>query len=126
MDGPAGDPREESIGDLFGRLVEDGRTYAEAELALLKAIAEYRAVRARRALVALSVGWFLLVSSMTALIIGAVTGLSQHMSPFLSGILVGVPMAAIGYGLISYGWGGIKGLGRDKAEQQAIDKAAQP
>jgi hypothetical protein len=126
LEGPAGDPREESIGDLFGRLVEDGRTYAEAELALIRAIAEYRALRARRALVALAAGWFLLVSSMTALMIGAVTGLSQHMSPFLSGLLVGVPMAAGGYVLVSYGWRGIKGLGRDKAEQQAIDKGMQP
>jgi hypothetical protein len=126
LDGPAGEPREESIGDLFGRLVEDGRTYAEAELALLRAVAEYRALRARRALVALAAGWFLLVSSMTALVIGAVTGLSQHMSPFLSGLLVGVPMAAGGYALVSFGWTGIKGLGRDKAEQQAIDKGTQP
>ena len=126
MDGPAGDPREESIGDLFGRLVEDGRSYAEAELALIKAIAEYRALRARRALVALAAGWFLLVSSMTALVIGAVTGLSQHLNPFLSGLLVGVPMAAGGYFLVSYGWRGIKGLGRDKAEQEAIDKGSQP
>jgi hypothetical protein len=126
LDGPAGDPREESIGDLFGRLVEDGRTYAEAELALIRAIAEYRALRARRALVALAAGWFLLVSSMTALVIGAVTGLSQHMSPFLSGLLVGVPMAAGGYALVAYGWRGIKGLGRDKAEQEAIDRGTQP
>jgi hypothetical protein len=126
LDGPAGDPREESIGDLVGRLVEDGRSYAEAELELIKAIAEYRALRARRALVALAAGWFLLVSSMTALVIGAVTGLSQHMSPFFSGLLVGVPMATGGYALVSYGWRGIKGLGRDKAEQQAIDKGMQP
>ena len=126
MDGPAGDPREESIGDLVGRLVEDGRAYAEAELELIKAIAEYRALRARRALVALAAGWFLLVSSMTALLIGAVTGLSQHMSPFLSGLVVGVPMAGLGYGLVSYGWTGIKGLGRDKAEQEAIDQGNAP
>jgi hypothetical protein len=126
LDGPAGDQREESIGDLFGRLIEDGRGYAEAELALIKAIAEYRALRARRALVALSAGWFLLVSSMTALMIGAVTGLSQHMSPFLSGLLVGVPMAAGGYALVRYGWTGIKGLGRDAVEQQAIDAGSRP
>ena len=126
MDGPDAEPREESIGALFGRLVEDGRAYAEAELALAKAIAEYRALRARRALVALAAGWFLLVSSMTALVIGAVTGLSQHMSPFLSGLMVGIPMAAGGYFLVSYGWTGIKGLGRDKAEQQAIDEAGTP
>ena len=126
MDAPSGEPREESIGDLFGRLVDDGRAYAEAELDLIRTIAEYRALRARRALVALAAGWFLLVSSMTALVIGAVTGLSQHMSPFLSGLLVGVPMAHGGYALVSYGWTGIKGLGRDKAEQQAIEKGAEP
>jgi hypothetical protein len=77
-------------------------------------------------LVALAGGWFLLVSSMTALVIGAVTGLSQHMSPFLSGLLVGVPLAAGSYALVRYGWTGIKGLGRDKAEQQAIDEGTRP
>jgi hypothetical protein len=35
-------------------------------------------------------------------------------------------MAAGGYALVRYGWTGIKGLGRDKAEQQAIDKGKQP
>ena len=34
-------------------------------------------------------------------------------------------MAAGGYGLVSYGWRGIKGLGRDTAEQQAIDQGTQ-
>ena len=126
MDGPAGDPSEESIGGLIGRLVEDGRAYAEAELELVRTIAEYRALRARRALVALAAGWFLLVSSMTAFVIGAVTGLSQHMSPFLSGLAVGVPMAAGGYFLVSYGWTGIKGLGRDKAEADAIARGSEP
>jgi hypothetical protein len=35
-------------------------------------------------------------------------------------------MAAGGYGLVSYGWRGVKGLGRDKPEQQAIDQGMQP
>jgi hypothetical protein len=126
LDQPDADKPEESIGALIGRLVEDGRTFAEAELELLKAIAEYRAIRARRALVSLAAGWFLLVSSMTALMIGAVNDLSQHMSPFLAGLMVGVPMAAGGYILVSYGWTGVKGLGRDKAEQAAFDRADRP
>ena len=126
MDGPAGDPRDESIGDLLGRLVDDGRGYAEAELELYKAIAAYRGVRARRALVSLAAGWFLLVSSMTALMIGMVTGMSQYLSPFLAGLAVGVPMAAAGYGLVSYGWRGVKGLGRDKGEREAIERGEQP
>ena len=126
MDGRAGDPRDESIGDLLGRLVDDGRGYAEAELELYKAIAAYRGVRARRALVSLAAGWFLLVSSMTALMIGMVTGLSQYLSPFLAGVAVGVPMAGAGYLLVSYGWAGVKGLGRDKGEREAIERGEQP
>jgi hypothetical protein len=126
LDEPAGDPREESIGDLIGRLIEDGKSYAEAEFELVRAIAEYRALRARRALVSLAVGWFLLVTSTTAVVMGAVLSLGNRMDPVWAGLLVGMPLAAGGYALVSYGWGGIKGLVRDKAEQQAIDKGATP
>jgi hypothetical protein len=126
LDGPGEPQRDESIGDLLGRLVDDGRSYAEAEIGLYKAIASHRAVRARAALVSLAAGWFLLVSSMTALVIGAVTGLAQHMSPFLAGLAVGVPMAIGGYLLVSYGWTGVKGLARDKGEHEALERGEQP
>jgi hypothetical protein len=126
LDGPAGDPREESIGELFGRLVEDGRAYAEAELALAKAIAQYRAQRAGRALAALGAGAVLLLSAVTALAIGLVLGLSRYMSPFLAGLLVAAVLAGGGWLLISRGLAGMKGLGRDKAEQQAIDEGMRP
>lgn len=126
MDAPGAEPREESIGDLIGRLIEDGRTYAEAELELVKAIAEYRALRARRALVSLAVGWFLLVTSTTAVVMGAVLSLAQRVDAFWAGLIVGIPLAAGGYALVSYGWAGVKGLARDKAEQAAIDKGSAP
>lgn len=126
MDGPAGEPREESIGDLFGRLVEDGRAYAEAELALVKAIAQYRAQRAGRALAALGAGAVLLLSAVTALVIGLVLGLSQYMSPFLAGLIVAAVLAGGGWLLVNRGLAGMKGLGRDTAEQQAIDEGARP
>ena len=77
MDGPAGDPREESIGDLLGRLVEDGRAYAKAEIELYRRSRAHRAARARNGLVALVAGAVLLVSSMTALLFGAVLWLSR-------------------------------------------------
>lgn len=126
MDAPAGEPREESIGALIARLVEDGKSYAEAEFEVLREIAAHRAVRARRALVALAAGWFLLVAAMTALMIGMVIGLAQHMSPFLAGLAVALPVAAGGYGLVSFGWAGVKGLGRDKAEADAIARGSEP
>jgi high-affinity Fe2+/Pb2+ permease len=122
LDGPEEDPREESIGELFGRLVEDGRSYAEAELALIQAIAQYRAQRAGRALAALGAGAVLLLSVVTALVIGLVLGLSHYMSPFLAGLLVAALLAGGGWLLVRNGLAGMKGLGRDKAEQQAIDE----
>jgi F0F1-type ATP synthase membrane subunit c/vacuolar-type H+-ATPase subunit K len=126
LDAGGEDQREETIGDLIGRLIEDGRSYAEAEFELVKAIAEYRALRARRALVSLAVGWFLLVTSTTAVVIGAVLSLAQRVDAFWAGLIVGIPLAAGGYALVSYGWSGIKGLTRDKAEQSAIDKGGAP
>lgn len=126
MDAGGEDRQEESIGELIGRLVEDGRSYAEAEFELVKAIAEYRALRARRALVSLAVGWFLLVTSTTAVVMGTVLSLAERLDGFWAGLIVGVPLAAAGYGLVSYGWSGIKGLTRDKAEQAAIDKGSAP
>lgn len=122
MDAAEPEPQGESIGDLLGRLVEDGRSYAEAELELVKAIAAYRAQRARRALVSLAIGWFLLVTSTSAVVMGAVLSLAQRLDAFWAGLIVGIPLAACGYALVSLGWAGVKGLARDSAEQQAIDK----
>jgi hypothetical protein len=126
LDGPAADPQEESIGELFGRLVEDGRAYAEAELKLARVIAEYRAQRAGRALGLLAGGLLLALSAMTALVVGAVLGLAQYMSPFLAGLLVAAILAGLGYALAAAGLKGMKGLGRDQAEQAALERGAQP
>ena len=126
MDSPGEDPRQDSIGDLVGRLIEDGRSYAEAELALIKAIAEYRARRAGRALAMLAAGAVLLLSAVTALVLGAVIGLARYMSPFLAGLLVAALLAAAGYVLIRLGTAGLRGLARDEAEQKAIDRGSAP
>jgi hypothetical protein len=126
LDAPTGEPHEESIGALIARLVEDGKSYAEAEFEVLREIAAHRAVRARRALVALAAGWFLLVAAMTALMIGMVTGFAQHMNPFLAGLAVALPVSAAGYFLVHFGWTGVKGLGRDKAEADAIARGSEP
>lgn len=122
MDSPGEDPRQESIGDLVGRLIEDGRSYAEAELELIKAIARYRAQRTGRALAMLAAGGVLLLSAVTALVLGAVLGLAVYMNPFLAGLLVAAALAAAGYVLIRLGTAGLKGLARDEAEQQALDR----
>jgi len=34
----AGDPKDESIGELLGRLAEDGRAYVKAEVGVYRAL----------------------------------------------------------------------------------------
>ena len=58
----AGDPQDESIGALLGRLADDGRAYVKAELGVYKAIAARRAPPARNGLMGLAIGEVLLIS----------------------------------------------------------------
>ena len=124
MDAPGGDPTDETIGELVGRLVEDGRGYAEAEIALYKAIAEYRARRAGKALAALVAGWFLIATATTTLVIGAVLSLAAAIGPMWAGLAVGIPLLLGGGLLVRYSLAGIKGLARDKGEREAIERGA--
>lgn len=121
-----GDSKDETIGELVGRLIEDGRGYAEAEIELYKAIAEYRALRARKAMVALAAGWFFMVTSMTAVVMGTVLSLADRIGPMSAGLAVGGPLLLGGYALVRYGWSGIKGLAQDKGEREAIERGMKP
>ena len=120
MDAPVDDPRDESIGDLFGRLIEDGRTYARAEIDLLKEIARHRGERARTGLILLVGGAVLLLSSLTALVLGLVLGLAALTGPLLAGIIVAAALAGTGYLLVRVGLKGLRALGGDEEEKQAV------
>ena len=120
MDAPVQDPREESIGDLFGRLIDDGRSYARAEIDLLKEIARHRAERARTGLILLVGGGVLLLSSLTALILGLVLGLAALTGPLLAGTIIAVLLAGAGYALVRVGLVGLKALSGDEEERQAV------
>ena len=120
MDAPVRDPREESVGDLIGRLIEDGRTYARAEIDLLKEIARHRAERARTGLILLVGGGVLLLSSLTALIFGLVLGLAALTGPLLAGIIIAALLAGGGYLLVRVGLKGLRALSGDEEERQAV------
>ena len=120
MDAPAQDPRDDSIGDLFGRLIEDGRTYAKAEVDLLKQIARHRVERARTGLILLVGGGVLLLSSLTALIFGLVLGLAVLTGPLLAGIIIAAMLAGTGYLLVRFGLTGLRALGGGEEEKAAI------
>lgn len=115
-----GDPKEESIGALFGRLAEDGRAYAKAELNLYRQIARHRAARARGGLIALLLGAVLLLSSLAALIFGLVLWLAGLIGALLAGLAVAALLVLIGYALIRFGISGLKALGGDEEERAAL------
>jgi len=119
----ASDPRDESIGDLVTRLVEDGRAYARAELDLVKQIARHRASKAKSGAVLLGIGITLLLCSLTALVLALVLGLATLIGPFAAGMVVFLVLAIAGGLLARSGAKGLAALGGDEAEKAALDKA---
>jgi hypothetical protein len=116
----AGDEKEESIGALLGRLADDGKAYVRAEVGVYKAIAARRAQRAKAGLIALAIGAVLLVASVTALLFGLVLWLSTLIGPLLAGLAVTAFLILTGLVLIRIGARGLKALGGDEAEREAL------
>lgn len=117
---PAHDPRDESIADLVSRLIEDGRSYAHAEIDLLKQIARHRAGRARTGLVLVAAGAVLGLSALTALVLGLVLGLATLIGPLAAGLAVTALLAGIGFVLLRFGLAGLRALSGDEEERQAV------
>ncbi|HEY0326052.1 MAG TPA: phage holin family protein, partial [Allosphingosinicella sp.] len=122
---PDYEPRDESIGELFSRLVEDGRAYARAELDLVKQIARHRAAKAKTGAILLGVGVTLLLCSLTALVLALVLGLATLIGPFGAGMAVFIVLAVAGGLLARAGAKGLASLGGDDEEKAALAKAEQ-
>jgi Putative Actinobacterial Holin-X, holin superfamily III len=116
----AGDPKDESIGELLGRLAQDGRAFVKAEVGVYKAVAARRMARARNGLIALAIGAVLLICSITALLLGLVLWLATLIGPLLAGLAVAALLIVIGLLLVRLGIGGLKALGGDEAEREAL------
>jgi hypothetical protein len=126
LDGPAGDPRDESIGDLFGRLIDDGKAYARAEIDLYREIAVHRAGRARSGMVLLGAGAALLLAALIALTLGAVLGLAALTGPLLAGLILAAALALIAFLLIRSGAAGLKALSGSEEEAAARKRGETP
>lgn len=126
MDAPAGDPRDESIADLVGRLVDDGKAYARAELGLYREIAVHRAGRARSGLALLGAGAALLLAALIALTVGGVLGLAVLIGPLGAGLAIAAVLALIAYVLIRTGAAGLKALKGSEEEAAARKRGEAP
>lgn len=122
MDSPAG-KETDSLGDLFGRLADDGRAFVKAEADLYKAIALRRADKAKIGAAALVVGALLLLAALVVLLVGLALALAPLVGPGLAGLIVAAAAALIGYLLIRYGAGKMAALGGDREEKDALAAA---
>ena len=81
------DEDEAPIGDLFGRLIDDGKAYAQAEVDLVRARVEGQAKRAKWPAIlgggAIAFGF----ASVTALVLTLVLTLAGLLGPLAGGLL---------------------------------------
>jgi ABC-type nitrate/sulfonate/bicarbonate transport system permease component len=88
-------PDVESIGELLGRLVEDGKGYAQAELGYYRTLARSKLRDARASLWMGAVAIGFANAAIIALIVGMVLTLSPLVGPGLATLIVVLVTAAI-------------------------------
>jgi hypothetical protein len=120
LDAPASRPSEPSIGELFGRLADDGKSFARAEANLYRAILMRRVSLAKNGAIALVATLFLVNAALVALMVGLAMQLAKWVGPALGGLIVFVVVGAIGYFLVRYGIGKLGALGGDAEERTAL------
>jgi len=114
---------ETSIGDLFGRLAEDGRAFVRAEAGVYKAIAARRAGKARNGAIAIAVAFLLGLGAVVTLLVMAAIALALHVGPLLAGLIVAAVASIIAFLLVRYGADRMKALGGDSEEKAALAAA---
>jgi len=78
---------EKPVGELFGRLIDDGKTYAQAEVDLVRARAEHQAERAKLPAIlgagAIAFGF----AAVIALVLTMVLALASLIGPLAGGLI---------------------------------------
>lgn len=86
MDEP--DTQEESIGVLIGRLVEDGKSYARAEIGYYRTLAASKFAEARLGLIFGATALVIALCSVTALLVGLILALAPLVGPGWATLIV--------------------------------------
>lgn len=93
--------QEESIGALIGRLVEDGKAYARAELGYYRTLAASKLGEAKAGLMLGAAALVIALCSVTALLVGLILSLAPLVGPGWATLIVIVGALALS-GLL--GW----------------------
>src|SRR5436190_21609978 len=104
-------PKEERpIGELVHELIEEGKSYARAEIGLAKAIALAKARALAIPAALFGAAFISALAGVTALAVGIVLALARVLGPLLGGLAGLLIFAAVAGG---FGWYGAQRLKRD-------------
>ena len=90
---------ERPIGDLVHQLVEQGKSYAQAELGVVKAIASDKANSFKVPAILLATAFLLIQAAVTVLGVALYLALLPLMGPLLAGLVAALIFIAIAGGL---------------------------
>jgi len=107
---PGPPPPERPVGELVHELIEEGKSYARAELGLVKAIAAAKGKALAIPAAMFGLAFIFALAAITALAVGVVMALSTFIGPLAAGLIGMLIFAAI-TGLL--GWYGYNKLIRD-------------
>ena len=85
-DGIGAEADEAPVGELFGRLIDDGKAYARAEAGLLRARAEAQADRAKRPAIFGAAAIAFAFAGVIALVLTLVLSLASLIGPLAGGL----------------------------------------
>jgi hypothetical protein len=98
--GRAAEPHDEKpIGELFGRLIDEGKAYARAEMGLAKATAEAKAEAAKKPLMLAAASLLFLLAGVIVLCMTMALALATLVGPLAGGLIATLITFAIAYGL---------------------------
>lgn len=97
----AGGGREEvderPIGELFGKLIDDGKAYAKAELGLAKAAAEAKADAAKKPAILGAAALLFLIAGVVVLTMTMSLALATLVGPLAGGLIAAAVTFSIAY-----------------------------
>ena len=110
---------ERSIGELFSELANETSTLLRQEVQLAKAEMAETARQAGKDVGYMAAGGALAYAGLLVLLFAVVFGLGQFIPLWLSALIVGLVVVAIGYGLVHTGLSALKRV--DPTPQQTLE-----
>jgi Putative Actinobacterial Holin-X, holin superfamily III len=105
--GPAPGDSERPVGELVHELIEDGKSYARAELRFARAVAAAKVAAFKVSAILFGAAFLLFLTAISALAYGVAAGLATLIGPFAGGLVAFLLFAGAAGGLA---WRGVSKL----------------